>query len=88
MKPLRMCMVCRQRAEKEDLIRIVKNKIGEINIDIEAKLQGRGGYICKKAGCIKNAQKRRALERAFSGSVNKEIYDCLLNLAEVENDNE
>ncbi len=83
MKPQRMCMVCRERAEKEQLIRIVKNKNGEIKVDSTHKLPGRGAYLCRKAECIHQAQKRRALERAFSCKVEASVYEMLEAMEEV-----
>ncbi len=83
MKPQRMCMVCRERAEKEQLIRIVKNKQGNIALDKDGKMPGRGAYLCKKAECIGQAQKRKALERAFSCKVEEELYRELQAESEV-----
>lgn len=81
MKPQRMCMVCRERAEKEQLLRIVKNKNGDIALDKDGKMPGRGAYICNKDGCIRQAEKRKALERAFSCKVDRGIYEELLSLS-------
>ncbi len=77
MKPLRMCMVCRNRAEKEALVRMVKKPDGRIALDVEGKMPGRGAYLCKKKECIEVAQKKRALERAFSQKIEPEVYDAL-----------
>ncbi len=76
-------MVCRERAEKEQLIRIVKNKEGSIALDLTYKLPGRGAYLCKDKDCIGQAQKRRALERAFSCKVEASVYQELQEAAEV-----
>ena len=81
MKPQRMCMVCRERAEKERLLRIVKNKNGDIALDKDGKMPGRGAYLCKKDDCIRQAEKRKALERAFSCKVERSIYEELLALS-------
>ena len=59
--PLRMCAVCRQSKEKKELLRIVKNKDGEIFIDPTGKANGRGAYICKDGFCIEEA----ALDKEF-----------------------
>ena len=83
MKPKRMCMVCRERAEKELLLRVVKNKQGEIALDEAGLLPGRGAYLCKKAECISQAQKRKVLERAFSCKVDPEVYEALQRVVEV-----
>ncbi|MBR2222965.1 MAG: DUF448 domain-containing protein, partial [Christensenellaceae bacterium] len=31
--PMRMCIACRESKPKKELIRIVKNKEGELNVD-------------------------------------------------------
>ena len=80
MKPQRMCMVCRERAEKELLLRIVKNKSGDIALDKEGKMPGRGAYICSKESCLRQAEKRKALERAFSCKVERSVYEELLSM--------
>ena len=51
----RMCIGCCEKKEKKELIRIVLNKEGQINIDKTGKLEGRGAYICDNmtAGSIK-----------------------------------
>ena len=86
MKPLRMCMVCRARHQKEDLIRICKNSQGEISVDQNGKMPGRGAYICKSGDCISLAQKRKSLERAFSCRIEPEVYSSLCSFAEVSGD--
>lgn len=79
--PERMCMVCRKMRDKHGLIRIMKTKNGEISIDPTYKSGGRGAYICKDGLCAENAQKRKALERAFGRKINQEIYDELCRAA-------
>ena len=44
--PQRTCLGCNEKKDKKDLIRIVKNKNGEIYIDITGKMEGRGTYFC------------------------------------------
>ena len=43
--PQRTCMGCNEKKDKKDLIRIVKNKSNEINVDKTGKMEGRGAYI-------------------------------------------
>ena len=85
MTVLRMCAVCRNRYEKEKLVRIVKFKNGEIKVDLNGKMQGRGMYICKSRECLAQAEKRKVIERAFSGKVSPCIYK---ELTEMSDDNE
>lgn len=74
MIPNRMCAVCRERKEKTELLRITRTKDGEMRIDPDGKLPGRGAYICKEGDCLKNAEKRRVLERSFGGRADSNIY--------------
>ena len=71
-KPCRMCAVCCEMKNKTELLRIVLNKDGVINLDKSGKMHGRGAYICKN--CTTKAEKTKALERSFKRSVPKEIY--------------
>lgn len=73
----RMCIVCRKMADKKELIRIVKNKEGEIFIDRTGKKNGRGAYICKDAECLKKLVKQKTLNKAFKTNISDEIYKSL-----------
>lgn len=59
----RMCAVCRKRQPKRELLRIAKSADGVLKIDESGKLPGRGMYICRNSACLKNAEKRRVIER-------------------------
>ena len=72
-----MCVACRSMKDKNELIRIVKNKNGEINLDATGKAQGRGAYICRDLNCLLKAAKSGALNRAFSVNVDRSVYDKL-----------
>ena len=74
----RKCIVCQDRDNKKELMRIVKNKEGEIFIDLTGKANGRGAYICKDSECLKKAIKSKALNRAFKMEVPDEVYEKLL----------
>ena len=75
--PLRKCIGCGEMKDKRTLVRIVRNKEGEISVDLTGKKPGRGAYICKNADCLNKAQKAKRLERAFSTAIEPEIYDAL-----------
>ncbi len=70
-----MCIACKEMKNKKELIRIVKSGDGEISLDFTGKKNGRGAYICPTKECIEKCAKTRALNRAFSCEVSKEIYD-------------
>ena len=45
--PLRSCVVTRERLPKQELLRVVRTKEGEVKIDDSGKMNGRGAYIKK-----------------------------------------
>ena len=75
--PKRTCIGCNEVKFKKDLIRIVKNKEGEIFIDKTGKANGRGAYICESIDCLEKAIKTKRLERNFETQISNEIYDEL-----------
>ena len=76
-EPQRTCMGCNEKKDKKDLIRIVKNKENEINVDKTGKLQGRGAYICKDEKCLEKAKKTKRLDRVLEMKIPDEIYEKL-----------
>lgn len=75
--PLRKCLGCNEQKDKRALIRVVKNKEGEISLDLTGKANGRGAYICKSLSCFEKAYKRKAIERALQIKIDEEIYDAM-----------
>lgn len=75
--PQRTCMGCNIKKDKKDLIRIVKNKEGEINLDKTGKMPGRGAYICDNIECLDKAIKSKRVDRIFEKTVENEIYEKL-----------
>lgn len=75
--PQRKCIVCSDRTDKKKLMRIVKNKEGEIFIDPTFKANGRGAYICESMECLEKAIKTKALNRAFKIEISQSVYDGL-----------
>lgn len=71
--PVRMCTGCGEMKPKMELIRIVKNKDGEISADFIGKANGRGAYICKSKECFEKALKTKRLEKAFGMSIPETI---------------
>ena len=74
-QPQRTCMGCNQKKDKKDLIRIVKNKQNEINVDKTGKMQGRGAYICNDINCLEKVIKNKRLEKALETKITQEIYE-------------
>ena len=78
--PQRSCVVCRAQKNKSDLLRIVKNKENEIEIDTIGKEQGRGAYICYSEECLKKAIKTKKLEKTLDTKIDEEIYGNIQNI--------
>ena len=75
--PQRQCMVCRERKNKRDMIRVVRKTDGEVSLDFSGKLNGRGAYICPDAACLKKARKAKSLDRSLEVTIPEEVYDRL-----------
>ena len=72
-EPLRQCIGCMEMKCKKQLVRIVKNKLGEVSLDTTGKAQGRGEYICPDPECLKKTIKSRRLEKVFEMKIPEEI---------------
>lgn len=81
--PMRMCTGCMEMKPKKELIRVVKNKEGEISLDLVGKKPGRGAYVCKSTDCLEKAFKTKRLSRNLETTISQEIYDGLRKAVEV-----
>ncbi len=71
----RRCMACNTKKNKYDLIRIVKNKKGEILVDKTGKLNGRGAYICNNIECLEKVIKTNRISRVLKSDTEQKIYE-------------
>ena len=62
--PVRTCVGCRERAAKQDLLRVVAQGDGLVP-DPEARAPGRGAYLHRSTTCLDTAVRRRAFPRAL-----------------------
>ena len=56
--PIRMCIGCRGRKNKEGLMRFARDREGIIVFDRDKKMSGRGFYLCPDPKCFKSAKKK------------------------------
>ena len=75
--PQRTCMGCNEKKDKNQLIRIVKNKENQINVDRTGKMAGRGAYICDDIKCLEKVIKSKRLEKVLDTKISNEIYESL-----------
>ncbi len=62
--PLRTCLVCRRRLEKQEFYRFVRNDDGFLIYDAGMSMPGRGFYLCRRGSCL---EKYLRLTRKYSG---------------------
>ncbi len=71
--PQRTCVICQEKFDKRDLLRIVADKSGQISFDPTGKKNGRGAYICQSQECLNTFAKKNHLERVFKRKVEAEV---------------
>lgn len=76
--PLRKSVVSGEIIDKRDLLRIVKNKEGQVFIDPTGKANGRGAYIKLDNDEAALAKKKQVFNRSFSMEVAPAFYDELI----------
>jgi uncharacterized protein len=62
-EPVRMCVGCRVRSDKSDLVRLAWN--GRLVVDVAKVQPGRGAYLHRDPQCLQLAIRRRAVARAL-----------------------
>ena len=78
--PMRTCVVTKEKCEKKDLIRVVRDNLGNVSVDLTGKANGRGAYVKKDLEVIKKAKLTKVLERHLEVLVPEEIYEQLENI--------
>lgn len=76
-EPQRKCIGCDEMIGKKGLLRIVRDKEGNIFLDLTGKKNGRGAYICKDIKCFEAARKKKAFERSLKCGIPDEVYSSL-----------
>lgn len=75
--PMRTCIGCRQAKNKKELIRVVKNKEGQVFVDLTGRQNGRGAYICANKDCLEKTIKTKSLEKTLKTAIDEEIITQL-----------
>ena len=78
--PMRTCVITKEKLPKRELIRIVRNKDGEVFVDETGKLNGKGVYLKLDKEVLEKARSGKVLNRYLEVDVNDSIYEELLNL--------
>ena len=81
--PQRMCVGCRRRRDKHELLRMSRTPDG-VRFDPHQRLPGRGAYVCPDPHCIAAASRRggQSVQRALHGAPDDEVHEALAAAAQ------
>lgn len=80
--PQRTCTVCKKQKNKNELLRIVKDKENIIKVDENGREPGRGAYICYNKQCLEKAKRGKRLENALNIKIDDQIYENMKDVIE------
>ena len=75
--PLRKCVATQEQLPKKELIRVVRNKEGEVFVDPTGKMNGRGDYLKRRLEEIEINQKKGVLKKSLEVDIPDEIFEEL-----------
>jgi uncharacterized protein len=78
--PVRTCVVCREKAGKRTLTRVVRTEDG-IMVDSSGKMNGRGAYLCERPECWERAMTTDVLAKALKTTVTPADRERLRQMA-------
>lgn len=73
--PLRTCVITKEQLPKQELLRIVRTKEGEVLVDETGKVNGRGAYIKKDLEVLEKAIKGKVLEKKLEIKIDDSVYE-------------
>ncbi len=78
--PMRTCVVTKEKYPKKELIRVVRDNLGNVSVDLTGKQNGRGAYLKRDLEVVALARKTKALEKYLEVLVPEEVYEQLENI--------
>ena len=81
-EPLRKCVVTGERHPKKELIRVVRMKEGNVQVDETGKANGRGAYLKRDREIILKSKINKIMDKALEIEIPEKIYEQLLNIIE------
>jgi len=76
--PERTCFICRRKANKKMLCRMVRGTEGTVSLDVTGTKPGRGAYLCLSSKCLDLALIKTSLERALRTTIGRENKELLV----------
>lgn len=80
--PLRSCVVTGEKLPKQELLRIVRNKEGEVFVDETGKKNGRGAYIKKDIAVLEKEKSKKILEKRLECNIGEDVYEEIRKICE------
>lgn len=78
--PERQCVACRTMAPRDGMLRLVRRPDGQVVLDEGGHTGGRGAYVCKAPGCVGQAIKRGAFNRALRRPIPADLSERIIAL--------
>ena len=78
--PMRSCVVTGEKLDKRELVRVVRDKDGNVFVDVTGKANGRGAYLKRDIDVINKAKKNKILDRRLEVNVPDSIYEELVDM--------
>ena len=63
---MRKCIATQEMKSKQELVRIVRSKEGDVSIDLTGKKSGRGAYLSLDKETVLTAKKKNVLATPFT----------------------
>ncbi len=82
--PIRMCIFCKRRFPKRELLRLALTEEGVAVFDERQRMPGRGAYVCRSVECVEKLDTKKGVRRlasAFRGRLkryDRELFETLL----------
>ncbi|KID42660.1 RNase P modulator RnpM [Fructilactobacillus fructivorans] len=77
--PMRKDVVSGEMAPKRQLVRIVRDKEGNVSVDPTGKQSGRGAYVKIDVETAKKAKQDKILDQVFEVTLTDDFYDKLID---------
>ena len=76
--PIRTCVACSETKSKKELLRLVCNSNGNVQVDATGRKSGRGAYLCRVMECWQNGLTGDRLEYVLKTNLTKENKEELI----------
>jgi len=80
--PIRMCIACKTKRAKRELLRITRTPAGIVEFNPQQKKEGRGVYLCQNLSCIEKAKASGLIGGRLKTQVPISIYAELISYLE------